>query len=131
MSGAPLEVETRVDAPPDLVFEFLVDPALYTRWQGQEADLDPRPGGRFRVVVEGNVVLGEYVEVDPPRRVVITWGFEGNPEVPPGSSTVEFNLEADGQGTVVRVRHTGLPTEAIEMHRQGWERYLAALSAQA
>ena len=126
----PLELETRVDAPPEVVFTFLVDPELYVRWQGSEAELDPRPGGRFRVVIEGNVALGQYVEVHPPHRVVVSWGWEGNPDVPPGSSTVEFTLEADGDGTLLRVRHTGLPEEAIEMHRQGWEQYLAALSIQ-
>jgi uncharacterized protein YndB with AHSA1/START domain len=81
-------------------------------------------------VIENNVALGEYVEVDPPRRVVITWGWEGNPEVPPGSSTVEINLRPDGEGTLVHVRHTGLPDGAIEQHRQGWERYLGELSRQ-
>jgi len=126
----PLELETRVDAPPEVVFSFLVDPELYVRWQGSEAELDPRPGGRFRVVVEGNVALGQYVEVHPPHRVVVSWGWEGNPDVPPGSSTVEFTLEADGDGTLLRVRHTGLPEEAIEMHRQGWELYLSQLRRQ-
>ena len=128
MSSEPLELETRVDAPPELVFEYLVDPARYVRWQGSEADLDPRPGGRFRVVIEGNTMLGEYIEVLRPHRVVVTWGWEGNPEVPPGSSKVEFTLDADGEGTLVRVRHTELPDGAVEMHRQGWQRYLAALS---
>ncbi|MGH2711741.1 MAG: SRPBCC family protein [Actinomycetota bacterium] len=130
MTDGSVELETRVDAPRDLVFEFLVDPALYVRWQGSEADLDPRPGGRFRVVIEGNVMLGEYVEVQRPNRVVVTWGWEGNPKMPPGSSTVEFTLEADGEGTLVRVRHTGLPESERGMHRQGWERYLATLSRQ-
>jgi uncharacterized protein YndB with AHSA1/START domain len=75
-------------------------------------------------------MLGEYVEVQRPNRVVVTWGWEGNPKMPPGSSTVEFTLEPDGEGTVVRVRHIGLPDSEIDMHRQGWERYLAALSRQ-
>ncbi|MGH2684671.1 MAG: SRPBCC family protein [Actinomycetota bacterium] len=126
-----VEVETRVDAPPEIVFEFLVDPERYIEWQGSEAELDPRPGGRFRVVVEGNVALGEYVEVSPPSRVVLRWGWEGNPEVPPASSTVEITLEADGDATIVRIRHTGLPEQAMEMHRDGWHRYLGQLASAA
>jgi uncharacterized protein YndB with AHSA1/START domain len=53
--------------------------------------LDPRPGGTFRVEANGrDVVIGEYVEVDPPHRVVFTWGFEGaDPFVAPGSTRVE------------------------------------------
>jgi uncharacterized protein YndB with AHSA1/START domain len=127
MSDPALEVETRVEAPPEIVFEHLVDPALYIRWQGSEAELDPRPGGRFRVVIEGNVALGQYVEVDPPRRVVVTWGWEGNGEVPPGSSTVEITLRPDGEGTLVRVRHSGLPEGEVGIHREGWENYLGQM----
>ena len=49
-----------------------------TRWMGQEAFFDPRPGGEYRVeVISGETSpLGEFVEVDPPRRLVFTWGWE-------------------------------------------------------
>jgi uncharacterized protein YndB with AHSA1/START domain len=54
------------------------------------------PGGRYSVEVsEDSTVTGQYVEVDPPRRIVFTWGWEGSEEVPPGSSTVEVTREED------------------------------------
>jgi len=129
----PLEVETRVQASPDVVFAFFIDPDKYRRWQGRGAELDPHPGGTYRVDMDRtNVVLGEYVEVDPPNRVVFTWGFEGNPALPPGASRVEVTLIPDGDGTIVRLRHSGLPDEeAREQHLMGWRLFLDRLALAA
>ncbi len=79
---------------------------------------------------EANVVRGEYVEVDPPHRVVFTWGFEGNEGLPPGTSRVEVTLIPDGEATIVRLRHTGPPDEgARSQHEAGWQLYLGRLAA--
>jgi uncharacterized protein YndB with AHSA1/START domain len=76
--------------------------------------------------------VGRYLVVDPPRRLVLTWGWEGNQHLPPGSSTVEITLEPDGEGTIVRLRHTGLPDDELrQQHREGWVRYLDRLSVAA
>ena len=129
----PVEREVRIDAPPEVIFKFFVDPEQMIRWKGVEATLDPRPGGIYRVNVTGaDVVRGEYVEVSPNDRVVFTWGWEGegNP-VPPGSSTVEITLVPDGASTLVRLRHHGLPGGPEDRHAEGWEHYLARLAAAA
>jgi uncharacterized protein YndB with AHSA1/START domain len=99
---------------------------------GVGAELDPRPGGRYRIDVDGeHVAVGEYREVDPPRRVLMTWGWEGHVAVPPGSTLVEITLTPDGQGTVLRLRHTGLQTyEERQTHRGGWSLYTGKLAAQ-
>ena len=79
MPGAtePVRSELRIAAPPEVVFPYFTDPARMVEWMGVAALLDPRPGGTFRVEPNGrDVVLGEYVVVDPPHRVVFTWGFE-------------------------------------------------------
>ena len=74
----PLRNELRIAAPPEIVFPYFTDPARMTDWMGVAALLDPRPGGTFRVEANGrDVVVGEYVEVEPPHRVVFTWGFDG------------------------------------------------------
>lgn len=124
-----VEVERRIAATPDEVFTYLTDPEKYTRWKGQQAELDPRPGGRYRVRMGPEAVaLGEYVEVEPPSRVVFTWGWEGSGDVPPGSTTVEITLRADGDGTLLRLRHTGFPSEAdADLHREGWQMYVSRL----
>lgn len=125
-----VELQIRLDAPPASVFRFFVEPERYVRWQGVQAELDPTPGGLFRVVmVTGDVARGEFVEVDEPRRIVLTWGFEGNPDLPPGSTTVEFTLDADGDGTLLSLRHEGLPDDAAAaMHDEGWRLYTGKLA---
>ena len=85
--------ELRIEASPDVVFTYFTDPAKMARWMGIEHKLDPVPGGVFHVDVNGrDVAVGEYVEVDPPRRAVFTWGWQGNQHLPPGSTTVEVDL---------------------------------------
>lgn len=124
-----LELERRIKARPETVFAYFTDPERYTAWMGVEAELDARPGGVYRVrVPQGFVALGTFTEVDPPRRVVFEWGWEGHPGVPPGSTTVEVTLEPDGEETVVRMVHSGLPDDdEVEAHRAGWDRYLDRL----
>jgi Activator of Hsp90 ATPase homolog 1-like protein len=70
------------------------------------------------------------VAVEPDRRIVFTWGYEGEDQaVPAGSSTVEITLEPQPDGTRVRLRHTGLPAgEPPPAHLAGWRHALAALA---
>lgn len=134
-----VEREVRIAARPETVFAFFTDPDKMVRWKGRSADLDPRPGGIYRVEISDQVIVrGEYVEVSPPTRVVFTWGWEGqeaNPSephaVPPGSSRVEVSLEPDGDGTLVRLRHLDLPEASREIHGQGWDLYLGRLAVAA
>ena len=99
-------------------------------WMGAGAELDPRPGGRYRIEVDpANVATGEYREVDPPHRLVMTWGWERSEVVPPGSTTVEITLTEEGDGTLLRLRHLGLPTEESRKdHQGGWTLYLGHLA---
>jgi uncharacterized protein YndB with AHSA1/START domain len=126
-----LEVEQRIDAKPSTVFSYLTDPAKFVTWMGAGAMLDPRPGGRYRIEVDGdNVAVGEFKEVDPPHRLVMTWGWENHQTVPPGSTTVEITLTPDGDGTVLRLRHVGLPTEDDRRtHADGWVHYASRLAS--
>jgi uncharacterized protein YndB with AHSA1/START domain len=128
-----VEVERRIAAPPEEVFAFFTDPVRYVRWQGISAELDPTPGGLYRVqMTADSAVRGSYVEIDPPVRVVFTWGWEGNPELPPGSSTVEITLRADDAETVLHLRHSGLPDEqTAAMHDEGWQLFIGQLGVAA
>ncbi|MDH4111596.1 MAG: SRPBCC domain-containing protein [Actinomycetota bacterium] len=125
-----IEMQVRLDASPEVVFPYLVDAERYARWQGVRAELDPRPGGVYRVWMDANMVAsGEYVEVEPHRRVVFTWGWEGDDGVPPGSTTVEIVLEPDGASTTLTLRHTGLPPgEPVVLHTEGWQFFTGRLA---
>ena len=94
----PYVTEVDIDATVEEVFRHLTDPAAMVRWMGQHASLEPRPGGTFAIDINGVPVRGSYVEVDPPHRVVVTWGMAGNPDLPPGSTEVEFTLSPTSTG---------------------------------
>lgn len=125
-----VEVRVRLEATPEVVFPYLTESERYAKWQGVRADLDPRPGGVFQVWMDADTVArGEYVEVEPHQRVVFTWGWEGNDAVPPGSTTVEIELAADGDATTLTLRHSGLPEgEPAAMHEEGWRLFTSRLA---
>jgi uncharacterized protein YndB with AHSA1/START domain len=128
-----LERELWIAARPETVFAFFIDPARMMRWMGKEVTLDPRPGGIFYNNIDGqHIARGEYVEVVPHTRVVFTWGWEGEgSETPPGASIVEVTLAADGDGTILRLRHSGLSAVERASHGQGWDHFLPRLAAVA
>ena len=126
-----LSHELRIEARPETVFAFLTDPDKMTQWKGDSAQLDARPGGVYRVQIGQAEVVGEFVELDPPHRVVFTWGREGNDAVPPGSSTVEVMLTPDGEATILRLAHRDLPEEQRAEHDGGWKHFLPRLATAA
>lgn len=132
LTGA-IEITQRIEASPDIVFAYLTDRHRFVKWMGVGAELDARPGGRFRIDVDGvHIASGEYQEIDPPRRLVMSWGWEGHPTVPPGSTTVEITLTPDRGSTVLRLRHLGLPNEGERrQHTDGWRLYSSRLARSA
>jgi uncharacterized protein YndB with AHSA1/START domain len=130
---AELVREILIDATPDTIWPFLTEPDKQLQWHGTVAEIDPRPGGIYRVLVMGRFqTAGKYVEVVPKEKVVFTFGWdqEGNP-VPPGSTTIEITLHPDGDKTRVRLVHRGLPDEVVSDHSRGWEHYLGRLAIAA
>ena len=109
------------------------DPDKHVEWDGTEAELDPRPGGVYRVLVAGQYLsAGSYIEVVPLEEVAFTFGWEqdGNP-IRPGSTTVEITLHPEGDKTRVRLVHSGLPANAVDDHGGGWAHYLDRLAVRA
>ena len=131
MADDALVREIAVRAPAAEVYAMFTDPTQLVRWIGIRALLEPRPGGRFRFeLVDGEFCSGRYVELVPGRRVVFTWGWEsGALPVAPGSTTVEVDLDERDGVTHVRLTHRGLDAAMRAMHDEGWQRYLARLSA--
>ena len=117
-----------IAASPEAVFDYLTTNSGMTAWMGHYADLEPSPGGRFAVDIAGHPVRGEYVLVDHPHRVVVTWGFAGSDDLPPGASTVEFRLTATELGTRVDLCHSDLPDVAVPGHADGWANFMPRLA---
>jgi len=128
-----LERTISIAASPETVWEFFVDPEKLTRWKGMKAELDPTPGGIYRCeVIPGHTARGEFVELDPPHRLVFTWGWENESAVPPGTSTIEVELTPEGDGTRLHFVHRDLPgAQSVESHAHGWDHYLPRLEIAA
>jgi uncharacterized protein YndB with AHSA1/START domain len=118
-----------IKASPEVVFPYFTDPALIVTWIGDRAELDPQPGGVFSLDIGNALARGAYITVDPPYRVVFSWGIPGCDTLPPGGSTVEVVLTPDGRDTLVVLTHRGLPSTRIDGHRAGWEQQLGRLPA--
>lgn len=125
--------ETRVQAPASAIFALLTDPEKILRWIGTDAQLEPEPGGLYLLnVTGGRYARGCFREVVPVHRLAYTFGWDDQDDMPPGSSLVEIDLIEEQGGTLVRLTHTGLPSEERRAdHAKGWEHYLDRLAAVA
>jgi uncharacterized protein YndB with AHSA1/START domain len=124
----PFTASIHVETQPERVFEYFTRPDAVVRWMGDYAVLDPRPGGEFTLDINGVPVRGRYLEVEPPRRLVISWGHAGSERLPPGSSTVEVTFTPSDGGTTVSIVHRDLPDEEAQQHALGWAHFLARLT---
>jgi uncharacterized protein YndB with AHSA1/START domain len=129
-----LRRETHIPAPPATVFAFLTDPEKLVSWMGSEATTEPHSGGLYLVrgVNGRSVARGAFKEVVPVYRLAYSFGWEGNEDVPPGSSLVEIDLIDQDGGTLLRMTHSGLPNEdQLARHGRGWSHYLSRLATAA
>ena len=110
----PLTASIQIAAAPERVFAHFIDPDAMVRWMGDYALLEASPGGRF--------------EVDPPHRLVISWGHAGSERMPPGSTTLEVRLTAAEGGTRVDIEHRGLPEPEATGYPRGWRLFLERLA---
>jgi len=99
----------RLNASPERVFEAWVNAVLLERWLAPIVEVDARVGGHFRLEIrkpeEVHVVTGEYREIVPSQRIVMTWVYDG----PMGSAEkMEALLTVD-------IRRHG-PTTEVELH---------------
>jgi uncharacterized protein YndB with AHSA1/START domain len=131
MAAEPLTASVFVEAPPERVYKYFTQPEALMQWMGEYALLEPKPGGRFTVDVRGAPVRGRYLELDPPHRLLISWGYAGSERLAPGASTLEVRFVAQPGGTRVELEHRELPDEQTPGHTAGWTHYLARLQSAA
>jgi uncharacterized protein YndB with AHSA1/START domain len=72
-----------------------------------------------------------YLELDPPSRLVIGWGYPGSDALPARASTVEVRLTVAGDGTLVELEHRDLPAADLPGHAEGWPHHLRRLALTA
>jgi uncharacterized protein YndB with AHSA1/START domain len=131
VTAPPYRTSVHITAPPEAVYPYLTQAEAIVAWMGDYAVLDAVPGGVFHLDINGVPVRGHYLELDPPHRLLVSWGHAGSDRLPPGSSTVEITLTPIRDGTRVTVEHRDLPPENAAQHAAGWPHFLTRLSVAA
>ncbi len=121
---------------PREVWQALTTADGLSAWFGERASIDLRPGGTATMTFASGMTVEMRVErVEEPSVFAYTWRLPDLPEDDPRRTYVEFTLEPDQDGTVLRVVETGfaqLPAETrrqtYDSHSEGWARELAELA---
>ncbi len=124
-----------IDVPASRVWRALTDPALVKIWSGQEAEIDPRKGGLYRLGRRHAGGREAHIDIfDPNRRLRLI--YMSGPETPASDSAVvdDFLLDTrpGGAKASLRLLGSGVPDAAewdkpyVRM-RLGWERFLARI----
>jgi uncharacterized protein YndB with AHSA1/START domain len=136
-----LTLVRRIRARPQLVFDAVTTAEGIAHWWGPDAgpvlvaESDPRVGGRYRVrflrMLDSTEYesSGEFLEIVPPERVVMSWRWKGGvPE--PGESRLEITLKTVAEGTELTFVHSQLrDEESSRSHEEGWAGALDKLGA--
>lgn len=124
-----LTLVRRIRARPETLFTAMTEPEGIAQWWGPDsgpvlfAETDVRVGGSFRVrfaTLDGgeHESFGTYLEVDPPRRLAMSWQWTSDEDV---ESRVEIDLRAVDEGTELTFTHAQLlDDEARVNHAEGW-----------
>lgn len=135
-----LTLVRRIAARPSLVFEAMIADDGIRGWWGPDggpvliAESDPRVGGRFRVrfrMLDGSEheCSGEYLEVDPPRRLAMSFRWHGAAD-DTGPSRIDIALTPTPGGTELVFTHSRLRDEEVRVsHTWGWNGALDKLEA--
>ncbi|RHW26116.1 TIGR03086 family protein [Nocardioides immobilis] len=117
---------------PDEAFALVTEPERLRRWMTVAATVDLRAGGEYRWTVSpGHHAGGTIREIEPGRRVVLGWGWEGAATPAVDGSTVIVTVEPDGDGSRVTLAHEGLTAEEEASHAEGWAHFLERLEQAA
>ena len=124
-----LERTLTILAKRETVFRFFTDNERWASWWGKGSTVEPRKGGKIRIVYPNAVeVAGEVLDISPPERITFTYGFTSGSPIPAGSSRVTINLEEEGSSTRLRLLHEFSDEKARDDHVQGWRYQLALFS---
>lgn len=116
-------LERDLTHPPEKVWRALTQPPLLSEWL-MANDFKAAVGRRFDFSGDWGAVNCEVLEIEPCRFLAYTWTAMGL------ESVVTWTLRAEGDGTHLRMEHTGFrhdQQQAYEGAQAGWRRFLANL----
>ena len=133
-SRVTVRVLHRYLASAERVFDAWLDPKTAGKWlfatptgQMTRVEIDPRPGGKFTIVRRDREEfehVGEYVEIDRPRRLVFTFGV---PMLSPEFTRVAIEIVRVGPGCELTLAQDGVPPDYAEPNVKGWTMILDSL----
>jgi uncharacterized protein YndB with AHSA1/START domain len=126
--NTPYRHEIFIAAEPETVFDHFLTPELIVQWMGDVARLVPQPGGLFSVDINGVLIRGEYLRIERPRLLELTWGQLGNDAMPPGTTRVLITLMHENEGTRLSLEHSGLVVDEAAKHAIGWPHFIERLA---
>jgi uncharacterized protein YndB with AHSA1/START domain len=128
--GYVVRIERMFEAPAEAVFDAWTSAEVLRRWfqpfpewETPEAEVDVRVGGKIRVVMrrpDGSEISagGEYMEIDRPHRLTMTWTFDDEPS---NQQVLELSFsESEGSTTVVMINSAISTEERSDAQRDGW-----------
>lgn len=140
--GLVLNLECHVSTPPDQTFRLLTEAPELAKWWGPHGFIIPAAevslvvGGRYRFRMtppdgEPFHLSGEFLEIDPPWRLVYTFAWE-EPAPDDQETVVDLSLSSTGQGTQLALSQGPFRTvERLALHRNGWTDSLEKLRSLA
>jgi uncharacterized protein YndB with AHSA1/START domain len=124
----PLRLTIEIEAEPELVFDYFVEPDKLVRWMGDYARLEASDGGTFSVDINGVLIRGHFVRIERPRLIEIAWGELGNDAMPPGATRLVVRFVGHDGGTRMELEHSMLSPDEARKHALGWPHFLERLA---
>jgi uncharacterized protein YndB with AHSA1/START domain len=120
-----VELQREIDAAQVDVFRFVATSDGLRSWL-DDADLEPRVGGRIRLRLRDGVAVGKVLSIAEPQHISFTWDWANDPLA--SLSVVAFDVIDHGARTHFTVRHVGLPgRRQVELHEELWRFWLERL----
>jgi uncharacterized protein YndB with AHSA1/START domain len=127
-----LRLERLIPVPPERLFELWTKPEQIVQWFGPDGydvpshEIDVRPGGKWRTTMSApdggkHTVSGVYRVIDPPRKLVFTWGWDNDKGVRGHETEVTVTFAAAPGGTrLTLIQQQFESATSRDQHSHGW-----------
>ncbi len=138
MDETQVKITKMLEAPIEKVWDAWTNPESIKEWLSPEGMTNPQVsndfvvGGKYRIVMEGHdmpdakhngimAVGGEYVEIEKPHKLILTWLWEGAPAETHTTKITVLLKSLDERQTEIALIHSGFADDAMRHeHDMGW-----------